>query len=528
MIKLTNLDLFLLGFYLFIVLFIGLSLTRRNRSASDLFLAGRTLRWPFIAFSLFATDMSSMAFIAVAGSGYLYGMLFAHYQWFTMASMLLLAFFLLRFYMASGIFTMPEFLSRRYGDSMQVFYSGISLFIYVLVDIPVVLLTSSILLSELIAVNRWALIIGIAAFTTLYTITGGLRAVVYTDFIQSILIIVGGVWVSLKALYHPAVGGWSGLRAQLDPILFDAFRPASDPDLPWTGILFGIFILQIWYWTTNQSIMQRVLGGRDIEQARKGVLFAGILKFLIPFLALVPGMCGIILYPGLERADMVYPRLVMDLIPAGVRGIVVATLFAALMSTIDSILNSAATLFTHDFYQKFIRKQASTREALFVGRIAGVVVMALGLALVGIYANAESIYVALQEKYGYFVGPIVVAFMGGIISRRGNLSGAVAGFAVGIPAAWIMDAIPFTHAINFLHRIGITTALSGLAYILASRLTRAPAESLLYQTTLWWQRREPVGATGRSPLPWYRDYRILAVALILISIWTWLKFGLID
>jgi SSS family solute:Na+ symporter len=525
MIKLASIDIIILAAYLLVVLIIGLALAGKNRSGSELFLAGRSLRWPFIALSLFATDMSSMAFIAVAGSGYLYGMLFAHYQWFTMASMLLLAFFLLRFYFATAIFTMPEFLAKRYGDSMQVLYSGISLFIYVLVDIPVVLLTSSILLSELIEVNRWWLIIGIAAFTTIYTISGGLRAVVYTDFIQSILIMIGGVWVSLKALYHPAVGGWQGLRAKLDPVLFDAFRPATDPDLPWTGILFGIFILQIWYWTTNQSIMQRVLGGRDLDQARKGVLFAGMLKFIIPFLGLVPGMCGILLYPGLERADAVYPRLVVDLVPAGVRGIVVATLFAALMSTIDSILNSSATLFTHDFYQKFIKKHASEKEALDVGRIAGVAVMAVGVALVGIYINAESIYVALQEKYAYFVGPIAVSFIGGIISRRANLSGAVAAFALGIPAACLLDLIPLTHSINFLHRVGMATAVACFAYIIASMMTKEPDESKLIRTTLWWQRNQPEEETS---LPWYRDYRVFAIALVILSICTWLEFGLID
>lgn len=160
-----------------------------------------------------------------------------------------------------------------------------------------------------------------------------------------------------KGLDRPRTGRQAqDLRARLDPLLFDSFRPTTDPDFPWTGILFGIFILQICYWTTNQSIMQRILGDRDLEQARKGVLFAGMLKFIIPFLGLVPEMCGIILYPGLERVYAVYSRLVVSLVPIGVREIVVATLFAALMSTIDYILNASTTLFTHDFYQKFIKK----------------------------------------------------------------------------------------------------------------------------------------------------------------------------
>ena len=509
--KLAPVDLVVIFAYIAFVLVLGAVLLRRRPTSEEFFLAGRKLPWYMVALSLYATDMSSYAFIAVAGSGFAFGMLYAHYQWTAALCLVIMAAFMLPYYLKSGIFTMPEFLLKRFGKSAENLFSVMTLFIYVVVDIPIALWSAALLLGSLLDVNTTTIIVGVGILTAFYTLAGGLRAVVYSDFVQSLMILGGGTVVAIRALMR--VGGWSTLRTELPPEMFHTIRPASDPNLPWTGLVTGLFILGLWYWTTNQMMTQRVLAGKSLNESRLGCAVAGILKFTIPFLGLVPGMCGVLLCQNLERADSVYPRLVAELLPAGLKGLAVATLFAALMSTIDSILNSATTIFTRDIYLKFARATEPDRKAVVVGRIAGIAFMALGIAVAPLLEKVRLIYDYQQSVYGYVAAPVVVVFFGGLMWRRANLWGAVCALIGGIGISVVLQ-----HAttIHYLHRAGVATLFSAILLVAVSLLTTPPGEEKLLNTTFAWRRKEE-----KQEWLGIKDYRpwIIVVLVILVTMW---------
>jgi SSS family solute:Na+ symporter len=512
--KLLPIDLTIVFGYIAFVLVLGIVLLRRRPTSEEFFLAGRKLPWYMVALSLYATDMSSYAFIAVAGSGFAFGMLYAHYQWTAALCLVIMAAFMLPYYLKSGIFTMPEFLLKRYGKSAENLFSVMTLFIYVVVDIPIALWSAALLLGGLLDVNTRVIIVGVGMLTAFYTLAGGLRAVVYSDFVQSLMILVGGTVVAIRALMK--VGGWAALRTELPPEMFHTIRPASDPNLPWTGLVTGLFILGLWYWTTNQTMTQRVLAGKSLNESRLGCAVAGILKFTIPFLGIVPGMCALVLYPHLEKADLAYPTLVAELLPAGLRGLAVATLFAALMSTIDSILNSATTIFTRDIYSKFIRATEPDRKAVVVGRIAGIVFMALGIIIAPLLDKVKLIYNYLQDMYGYVAAPVVVVFFGGLMWRRANLKGALSALIGGIGLSVLLQ---LQTQISFLHRAGVAALFSAILLVAVSLLTAPPSEEKLVNTTFAWGRR-------REKQEWLgiKDYRPWAVVVLIILVTTWIVF----
>ena len=512
--KLASVDLVVIFAYIAFVLVLGAVLLRRRPTSEEFFLAGRKLPWYMVAMSLYATDMSSYAFIAVAGSGFAFGMLYAHYQWTAALCLVIMAVFMLPYYLKSGIFTMPEFLLKRFGQSAENVFSVMTLFIYVVVDIPIALWSAALLLGSLLDVNTTTIIVGVGILTAFYTLAGGLRAVVYSDFVQSLMILGGGTVVVIRALMK--VGGWSALRTELPPEMFHTIRPATDPNLPWTGLVTGLFILGLWYWTTNQMMTQRVLAGKNLNESRLGCAIAGILKFTIPILGIVPGMCGVLIYKQLDKADSVYPRLVADLLPAGLRGLAVATLFAALMSTIDSILNSATTIFTRDIYAKFVSGTEEDRRSVVVGRVAGIVFMALGVMIAPLLDKVKLIYNYLQDMYAYVAAPVVVVFFGGLMWRRANLPGALSALVGGIVFSVLLQV--WTD-ISFLHRCGVAALFSAILLVVVSLATAAPREEKLLNTTFAWRR-------SKVKQEWLgiKDYRPWIVVVLILLVSTWIIF----
>jgi SSS family solute:Na+ symporter len=364
--------------------------------------------------------------------------------------MLLLAWVFVPFYYRSGVFTMPEFLERRFDSRSRWTLSIVSLVAYVLTKVSVTVYAGAVVfmtvLPDTFGSPENAFWVG--AFTTvvltgIYTVVGGLRAVAYTEVAQTGLLLAGSAFITIFGLQQ--LGGWGELQAVLneDPGRFALWRPLSDPEFPWLGVMIASPIIGIWYWCTDQYIVQRTLAARNLTEARRGAIFGGFLKVLPVFVFLVPGLIGYALHTrgvinipaganGEVNGDMVFPTMVASLLPTGMRGIVVAGLLSALMSSLASLFNSCATLFTVDIYDK-IRPGRSERELVRVGRLATGVVVILGIIWIPVMrlVSGGGLYQYLQSVQGYLAPPIAATFLLGLFFTRVNARGAFAGLTIG-------------------------------------------------------------------------------------------------
>lgn len=416
---------------LYFVLLFGIAahvILRKQKTSEEYFLAGRSIPWLLVMTSLFATDMSSTAFIGAAGTGYAHGIVFANFQWIAVVCILVLVVWLLPIYLHNRIVTLPEYLDRRYGKSARTVYSIICIFIYALVEIPAVLYVGSLLLGEVTNLHPIAIFVVLGLLTGAYTIAGGLRAVVYADFMQAGFILVGGLYLGFASLH--AVGGWAELNAKLPQTYFSAIQGGNSA-LPWPTLLTGLPVLGLWYWGTNQMILQRVLGAKTVNEGRLGALGGGILKFTLPPMLVLPGMCAAVLYPGLESPDLAYPTLIQHMVPVGFKGLVIAAFVAAMMSHVEGALNSASTLYVQDIHLRLINPKLTDAHAIRLGKVVGFILIA-GALLIAHQLHVASVYVFLQQGYSYAAAPAVVLFLGGIFWKRANLWGALAAYVGGV------------------------------------------------------------------------------------------------
>jgi len=449
MTTLTGLDWIVVGAYFLVLLVIvGVEL-RRQRTATDYFLAGRNVGFFAIGASIFASNIGSEHIVGLAGQGASTGLAVAHYElhaWIVV----LLAWVFVPFYYQAGVFTMPEFLERRFGPRPRWMLSLVSLAAYVLTKVSVTVyagaLVFSVLLPDTFGGPENAFWIGAALTVTvtgLYTVAGGLRIVLYTDAAQALILISGSLFLLYFGL--EALGGWGELTAFANEhvVEYALWRPLSDPDFPWLGILIASPVVGVWYWCTDQYIVQRTLAAKDLATARRGALFGAFLKIWPVLIFLVPGLIGAALDargaleiptgPNGERlADQVFPTMVATLLPTGLRGLVVAALLAALMSSLSSLFNSTAALFTVDVYEK-LRPQASQARIVTVGRLATLVVTALGLLWIPVMPLVSSggLYQYLQNVQSYLAPPITAVFLLGLASSRVNAQGAAWGLGLG-------------------------------------------------------------------------------------------------
>ncbi|HXV85388.1 MAG TPA: sodium/solute symporter, partial [Gemmatimonadales bacterium] len=383
---LAAVDWAVIGAYFLLIFGVALWATLRDRAqrgtSADYFLAGRDAGWFLVGGSLFASNIGSEHLVGLAGTGAASGVAVAQFEILASLVLLVLGWVFVPFYLSSRVFTMPEFLERRYAPAARWYLAVISIVGYVLTKISVTIAAGGIVFEALMGINFWAGALAVVIITGAYTILGGLRAVLYTDLMQMVVLLGGAVAVTAAGL--SALGGWSALADAVEPGFLSLWKPASHPDFPWTGILFGAPILGVWYWCTDQFIVQRVLAARDQHQARLGTIFAGYLKLLPLFIFVIPGvMAAALARQGrlqLAAPDQALPALVATLLPVGVRGVVVAGLLAALMSSLSSVFNSTSSLVTLDVYQK-LHPQASERRLVLVGQVttaALVVVVATG------------------------------------------------------------------------------------------------------------------------------------------------------
>src|SRR5881398_1843588 len=446
---LAPVDLVIIGIYFAIVFGIGFYFSRKERTSADYFLASRSVGWFAIGASLFVSNISTEHFIGLAGSGATSGLAVGHFEWLACMILLILGWVFVPFYLRSNVFTMPEFLERRFNRNCATYLASISVIAYIFTKISVHLYAAAIVLERVVGWSPLTAAVILVVATGIYTIAGGLSAVIYTDLVQTIILIIGAVILTLIGLHQ--VGGFAGLRTALPPNYFHMIKRASDPEFPWTGIFFGAPILGIWYWCTDQVIVQRVLSAKDEGHAKAATIFAGFLKILPVFILVLPGLIAVALYRDLFKfgpggqvlnGDIAYPTLVVNLLPTGLVGLMIAALLAALMGAMSSVFNSASTLVTLDFYKK-LRPAASEHQLVSFGRAATGIMVVLGLLWVPfIHLISSQLYIYLQSVQAYISPPITACFILGILWTRLNSSGAISslltGFVMGA-ARFIME-----------------------------------------------------------------------------------------
>jgi len=418
---LATVDWVVIGLYFALVFGVAIWASvreRRDRGTSkDYFLAGRDAGWFLVGGSLFASNIGSEHLVGLAGTGAASGVAVGQFEILASLMLLLLGWVFVPFYLSSGVFTMPEFLERRYSEGARWYLAVISIVGYVLTKISVTIAAGGIVFEAIMGINFWTGALVVVVITGVYTIFGGLRAVLYTDLLQMFVLIGGAVAVTLLGLN--ALGGWSAMTDTVGPEFLSLWKPMSDPDFPWTGILFGAPILGVWYWCTDQFIVQRVLAARDQEQARRGTVFAGYLKLLPLFIFVIPGVIAYALSQQnklqLATPDQALPTLIAVLLPIGVRGLVVAGLLAALMSSLSSVFNSTSTLVTLDIYKK-LRPDASERRLVLVGQVTTLALVCFGLLWIPFMKQISGqLYQYLQSVQASISPPIASVFLIGVL-----------------------------------------------------------------------------------------------------------------
>ena len=481
-------DLVVIAIYFLLLLGIGYWAARREKNVSaDYFLASRDVGWFAVGASLFASNIGSEHLVGLAGTGAASGLAVGHFEWLACLILLLLGWLFVPFYLRSGVYTMPEFLERRFNPTARSYFTWVSIIGYVLTKISVTLFAGGIVVRAVTGWSVWTSAVVLIVITGLYTVMGGLRAVIYTEVMQAVVLIIGSAVLAVMGLH--AVGGWSGLEARVPPAFFSMWKPVSDPAFPWTGIVFGAPILGVWYWCTDQHIVQRVLAARNVSEARTGTIFAGYLKILPVFIFVLPGIIAAALFADVRggAADTAYPALVTRLLPGGFKGLVLAGMLAALMSSLASAFNSCSTLLTWDVYRK-LRPDASEARLVAVGRLTTVLLVGLGLLWIPFMKYiSPQIYIYLQSVQAYIAPPIAACFLLGVLYPRLNGVGAVTALYTGLVLGALRLVLELAKAhlasgtvwawfagVNFLHFAALLFVLCSGILIAVSLATPPP------------------------------------------------------
>lgn len=430
----TSLDWVVIGIYFAILMGVAFwVVSQKTNTTEDYFLAGRNMGWFVVGASIFASNIGSehVVGLAGAGAGNKIPMLIYEIQGWLVVTM---GWVFLPFYMRSGVFTMPEFLEKRFDARSRWFLSIFSLLAYVLTKVSVTVYAGGIVISSLLHIDFWTGALSTVILTGIYTVLGGMRAVVYTETLQTIVLVIGAG--SLTYFGLDAAGGWEATKATLPEGYLNIWRPMDDPQFPWPSLVITSTIVGTWYWCTDQYIIQRALSANGIQEGRRGAIFGGFLKLLPVFLFLIPGVIALSLKLqgklAWESADQAFAALLMNTLPAGLRGLVAAGLLAALMSSLASVFNSCSTLFTIDIYQKLYPK-ATESEMIRTGRIATGIVVLFGIIWIPIMQNISGVlYEYLQSVQSYIAPPITAVFLLGIFFKRINGHGAFTTLSVGL------------------------------------------------------------------------------------------------
>ncbi|MGF1475509.1 MAG: sodium:solute symporter [Geminicoccaceae bacterium] len=513
-----SIDIGILVAYLLVSRFLAIWLVRgKSGDTAGFFLGGRNFIWPLIGFSLFATNMSGASFVGLAGAGYNSGISVFSYEWMAAIILVIFIFFILPFYIRSEVFTLPEFLERRFDRRSRYLLAGLLLFLNMFLDCAGALYAGGLVVQTLFPdMPLWVGVLGLAVLAAILSVTGGLGAVVLSDTIQAVVLIIGGTIIFFAA--WAAIPSWDAVREAAPDGALSIIQPIDDPALPWPGLITGVLIIGIYFWTSNQLIVQRTLGAKNIDHGRWGSIFAGFLKLPILFIMIMPGVMAVVLYPDLRTPDLAFPTLAFDLLPIGIRGLILAALVAAITSTVDSILNSASTMVTMDFVRP-LRPNTSDKTLVLIGRITTVIVTAVAVLWSPQIQHFPSLWQYLQSVLSYVTPPVVAVFLVGIFWPRANANAAFTTLVIGILGGLtgfvlieVMQLVP----IHFLYAAGISFAASVTLIFVVSLAGTRPApekvEDMIWTPAIW--RAESRELEGK---PWYYNYRYLSVLLLLTT-----------
>ena len=443
---LNSVDYVVIAAYILALLGLGFWVSLKKDHEEDLFLAGRSLGWGNIGLSIFGTNVSPSMMISSAGVAYSSGMVASNMEWLAWWFLMLLAMLFVPHYMNTKISTMPEFLEKRFSPSCRTFLSWYTLFSTIVLWLGGTLYAGALLLSQLLGWQLWVSVVSLVVIATSFTVAGGLKAVVITDSFQSVLMIVASTILAIIGLIK--IGSIDKLVSSVPADYWTLFRPANDPNWPWYAVILGYPVSGIWFWCTDQTIVQRALGGRDIRQSQLGCLFAAFLKVIVPFIFFVPGIMCKVLHPNLESQDHAYITMVTNYLPHGMIGLIVAVLIAALISTVDSGLNSLSTVFTLDIYCKYADKETTQKKKNRIGQyvtIAGAaiaIVSALGIAAIPDKGLFEKLLTIIQ----FLSPPLAAVFIVGIISKRAT---SIAAFYTLVIGSFTSVGIGFAYICEF-------------------------------------------------------------------------------
>ncbi|MCP5063001.1 MAG: sodium/solute symporter [Ignavibacteriae bacterium] len=428
--------------YFVIVLAIGLYFSKREKqTAQDYFLANRNMGWLVIGFSIFATNISSEHLVGLASSGAERGIAVGHFEWLAVVFIIMLGWIFAPIFLKSNVNTIPELIGKKFGNTSRKIFSGLSIFTYIFTKIAITLLAGGILLKEILGWNFVTSTVIMLLFTGIYTIIGGLRSVMYTQIFQAVLFLVGGFLVLFLGV--DAVGGFSNLFNNVPVGHWEIFKPLSDNDFPWLGILIGAPILAAWYWLADQYIVQRILSARNIEQAKKGTVFAASLKILPLFLFILPGVFAIQLSESLSANEAYASLFKSNIFPVGVKGIIISGFFAALMSSLASAFNSTATLIAYDFV-KGSNPETNDEQLVLVGRLSTIFIVIGSIMFIPLLRLfSDGMYVNLQSMQAYISPPIVVIFLMGVFWKKATSKAVIWTLVLGEVIGFIRLAADF-------------------------------------------------------------------------------------
>ncbi|MFA0962456.1 sodium:solute symporter [Roseivirga sp. BDSF3-8] len=561
-IKLETLDIIIIVVYLVGIIIYGIS-KGKQQSSEDYFLAGRNMIWPVVGISLFAANISSSTLLGLASDGFNRNMAVYNYEWMAAVVLVFFAIFFLPFYLKSKVYTMPEFLERRYDSRSRYYFSFITLVGNVVIDTAAGLYAGNLILKLIFPEADSLVIILILAFAAAaYTIPGGLSSVVHTEVIQAMLLFFGSI--VLTVLCFQEVGGWNGLMTGLDSLnasgaidktpdeVFSLVQPLDSDYMPWTGLLFGVPLLGFYFWANNQFMVQRVLSARDLNHGRWGALFAGLLKLPVLYTMVFPGIVAIVIFADLDITginymiadengnvspcsnlkdcpNLTYPVLLYTLIPTGLLGLLIASLLAAMSSSISATLNSASTLITMDFVNT-LKPGLTSKQLVRIGQIATVVLVLLAALWAPQIEKFRSLFEYLQIVLGLIAPPVVAVFLLGLFWKRANGNGAFAALMAGFLMSVVViyseatGAIPALNEIHFLHKAPLLMLVCMIVHIIFSLGSAPPAEAKT-EGLVWNKAMFKAETAELRGLPWYKNFRILSVLLLIataiIVIWYW-------
>ena len=516
--EISAIDVAVLVVYFALVAYLGYRASRAIKTSDDLFLAGRALGWGAIGLSLFASNISSTTLIGLSGQAYATGLPVSAYEFVAGVPLILLAFVYAPLFLKARVTTVPEYLELRFDRRVRLYFSGATIGLTIIVDTAGGLYAGAVVLRTFFpGLDLWATCAAIGIFAGVYTAAGGLRAVVYTDMLQAIVLLLGGALLTV-VLFEKLDWSWSRVVASAPADHFSLVRPLDDETLPWTGLMIGVPLLGFWYWVTNQYIVQRVLGAKDLKNAQYGALLAGGLKLLPLFVMVLPGAMAISLYPGLPNPDMVFPTLVAEALPVGATGLVLAGLIAAIMSSVDSTLNASSTLIVHDF----VSQPGHALDAETAGRYGRIATIALTVLAVGwapLIAEFGGLWSYLQQVFSILVPPVIAVFLLGAFWRRATADAAFLALLSGhLVGAGLFLLTQYGHwTLHFTENVGVMALFSMAVMILVSCFQPEPAAG---EDMVWRPEIALDGAAGRG----LAEPRVLAVFVLLGVVGTVIAF----